>query len=189
MSKGSQNGPRRGRLAPDEITIAVTVYDRRQYLAQAIESALNQTLSVRVIVVEDCGPDPALQGLVQERFGSRIEYFRNSSRRGLFGNLNALAMEPLGRIAGVGAAVIGSLSTLISLLLGTMIGQSYNGTVLPLVGGFAILSIIAFFVVGWALLARVDARRALGLRKRGQGERGKGGERDELGDMHGSISG
>ena len=67
----------------------------------------------------------------------------------LFGNLNALAMEPLGHIAGVGAAVVGSLSTFISLLLGTLIGQSYNGTVLPLVGGFAILSITAIGVMSW----------------------------------------
>ena len=68
----------------------------------------------------------------------------------LFGNLNALAMEPLGHIAGVGAAVVGSLATLISLLLGTLIGQSYNGTVLPLVGGFAILSITSMVAMRWA---------------------------------------
>jgi DHA1 family bicyclomycin/chloramphenicol resistance-like MFS transporter len=67
----------------------------------------------------------------------------------LFGNLNALAMEPLGHIAGVGAAVVGSLSTLISVLLGTLIGQSYNGTVLPLVGGFAILSVVSLGVMQW----------------------------------------
>lgn len=67
----------------------------------------------------------------------------------LFGNLNALAMEPLGHIAGVGAAVVGSLSTFISLLLGTFIGQSYNGTVLPLIGGFAIFSITAILVMRW----------------------------------------
>lgn len=68
----------------------------------------------------------------------------------LFGNLNALAMEPLGHIAGVGAAMIGSLSTLISLLLGTLIGQSYNGTILPLVAGFALLSIASAGMMRWA---------------------------------------
>lgn len=68
----------------------------------------------------------------------------------LFGNLNALAMEPLGHIAGVGAAIVGSLSTFISLLLGTLIGQSYNGTVLPLVGGFALLSLAALGIMRWA---------------------------------------
>ncbi len=72
----------------------------------------------------------------------------------LFGNLNAMAMEPLGHIAGVGAAVVGSLSTLISLLLGTLIGQGYNGTVLPLVGGFLILSIASLAVMHWAEQSR-----------------------------------
>ena len=32
-------------------------------------------------------------------------------------------MEPLGRVAGTGSAVVGALSTLISVLLGTLIGQ------------------------------------------------------------------
>jgi DHA1 family bicyclomycin/chloramphenicol resistance-like MFS transporter len=68
----------------------------------------------------------------------------------LFGNLNALAMEPLGHIAGVGAAVVGALTTTFSLLLGTLIGQSYNGTVLPLVGGFAVLSLASAAAMRWA---------------------------------------
>jgi len=63
--------------------------------------------------------------------------------------MNALAMEPLGHIAGIGAAVVGSLSTLISVLLGTMIGRSYNGTILPLVAGIAILTGLALVVERW----------------------------------------
>jgi DHA1 family bicyclomycin/chloramphenicol resistance-like MFS transporter len=68
----------------------------------------------------------------------------------LFGNQNSLAMEPLGHLAGIGAAVVGSLSTLISMPLGTIIGQSYNGTVLPLVIGIALLSGLSILVVRWA---------------------------------------
>ena len=67
----------------------------------------------------------------------------------VFGNFNAMAIQSLGHIAGVAAGVIGSLSTLISLILGLLIGQSYNGTVLPLVGGFALLgtgALITMFV-------------------------------------------
>ena len=67
----------------------------------------------------------------------------------LFGNFNALAMEPLGHIAGIAAAFVGSLTTFISLLLGTAIGQSYDGTVLPLVGGFAGLGLAALVVLHW----------------------------------------
>ena len=68
----------------------------------------------------------------------------------LFGNLNTLAMEPLGHIAGTGAAVVGATSMLISLVLGTWIGQSYNGTVLPLVVGFAVLSACSIVAAWWA---------------------------------------
>ncbi|MCP5096668.1 MAG: multidrug effflux MFS transporter [Chloroflexi bacterium] len=71
----------------------------------------------------------------------------------LFGNMNALAMEPLGHIAGIGSAIVGSLSTLISVLLGTVIGQSYNGTILPLVAGLVIMVGLSMGVVRWAEVA------------------------------------
>ena len=67
-----------------------------------------------------------------------------------FSNLNALAMDPLGHIAGTGAAVVGALATLLSLVFGTAIGQSYNGTVLPLVAGFTIVSALALVAMRWA---------------------------------------
>jgi DHA1 family bicyclomycin/chloramphenicol resistance-like MFS transporter len=68
----------------------------------------------------------------------------------LFGNLNTLAMEPLGHIAGVGATVVGFISTLISVLLGTIIGQAYDGTVVPLVAGFALLCWVGLFAASWS---------------------------------------
>lgn len=73
----------------NEITIAVTVYNRREYIVQAVQSALDQTVPVKVIVVEDCGPDTSLKDFVMERFGNRIQYFQNARRRGLFDNWNA----------------------------------------------------------------------------------------------------
>ena len=68
----------------------------------------------------------------------------------LFGNVNAIAMEPVGHIAGVGSAVVGCISGFVSLGIGTLIGQSYGGTVLPLLGGFAILAPISLLVMNWA---------------------------------------
>ncbi len=68
----------------------------------------------------------------------------------LFGNMNALAMKPLGHIAGIGAAVMGSLSMLISVPIGVIIGQSYNGTIVPLVAGMAILAGLSNVVARWA---------------------------------------
>ena len=76
-------------LVPGDITIAVTVYSRREYVVQAIESALNQSVPIKVMVVEDCGPDPTLQKFIKAKFGSRIQYQRNPQRRGLFDNWNA----------------------------------------------------------------------------------------------------
>jgi len=67
----------------------------------------------------------------------------------LFGNFNALAMEPLGHLAGLGAALIGSVTTLLALPLGWLIGHLYDGSVLPLVGGFAVLGIISLSLMTW----------------------------------------
>lgn len=76
-------------LRPQDITIAVTVYNRREFILDAIESALAQSVPVKVIVVEDCGPDPGLRDFILKKFGNRIEYFRNPKNRGLFDNWNA----------------------------------------------------------------------------------------------------
>lgn len=65
----------------------------------------------------------------------------------LFGNLNALAMEPMGHMAGLGAAFVGSLSTLMSLPIGLAVGQFYDGTVYALVIGFGLCGLGAFVVM------------------------------------------
>ena len=67
----------------------------------------------------------------------------------LFGNLNAMAMEPLGHIAGLGSAVVGSISTLISVVFGAIVADAYNNTVLPLVLGFAILGLAGLLIMRW----------------------------------------
>jgi DHA1 family bicyclomycin/chloramphenicol resistance-like MFS transporter len=77
----------------------------------------------------------------------------------LFGNMNALAMEPLGHIAGVGAAVVGSLSTLLATPLGAGIGQAYNGTVTPLALGFAAFGLGALALMRWAEGRRASSRQ------------------------------
>ena len=68
----------------------------------------------------------------------------------LYGNMNALAMRPLGHIAGIGAAIVGSLSTLISVPLGMVIGRSYNGSIVPLVAGILVLAGVSIVVTRWA---------------------------------------
>ena len=60
------------------------------------------------------------------------------------GNLMALAMEPVGHIAGLASSIIGSTSTLISITIAILIGMLFNGTGLPLITGVTILAIISF---------------------------------------------
>ena len=68
----------------------------------------------------------------------------------LFGNLNALAMEPLGHIAGIAASVIGTLTMFVGFILSTLIGQAYDGSLLPIVAGFAVLGLFSLVALDWA---------------------------------------
>ena len=74
------------------------------------------------------------------------------SRRAVW-QLNALAMEPVGHIAGMGSAIVGSLSTLVALPFAYVIGQLFNDTVLPLVGGFSLLGLAALITAASTALA------------------------------------
>ena len=51
------------------------------------------------------------------------------------GNLTALAMEPLGHIAGTGASVTSAVATLGSVAIATIIGQFFDGTPLVMIIG------------------------------------------------------
>ena len=77
-----------------------------------------------------------------------------------FGNLNALAMEPMGHIAGTASAVIGSISSLISLVLGASIGQLYDGTLIPISCGFAVMGSIALALLQTAQRFSVGGDKA-----------------------------
>ena len=68
----------------------------------------------------------------------------------LFGNLNALAMQPLGHIAGVGAAVVASLTTFIGVPLGGLVGQSFDGTMYAQIGAFAVFGAGTLAAMWWA---------------------------------------
>ncbi len=54
----------------------------------------------------------------------------------LFGNVNAMAMQPLGNVAGLGAAIIGSLSSLIAVPTAVFIGIFIQSTITPIALGF-----------------------------------------------------
>jgi DHA1 family bicyclomycin/chloramphenicol resistance-like MFS transporter len=57
----------------------------------------------------------------------------------IFGNLQSLAMEPLGHVAGLAAAIFGAGSTFIALPLSWMVSGYFADTVAPLLIGFAVM--------------------------------------------------
>lgn len=75
----------------------------------------------------------------------------------LFGNLRAIAMQPLGHMAGMGAAINGFISTVMAVPIANYIGGFVKTSVLPLFigfSGFGLLSLIVFLVLNY------DKRRA-----------------------------
>jgi MFS transporter, DHA1 family, multidrug resistance protein len=76
----------------------------------------------------------------------------------LFGNYNAMAMEPVGRIAGMAAAISGSLSSLVALTVGSWIGQMYDGTITSLIGGFVGMGLMALIFSEYAEYAKSRTR-------------------------------
>lgn len=65
-------------------------------------------------------------------------------------NMNSLSMEPLGAVAGTAAAVFGFIQTVGGAILGTFIGQQFNGTLVPNAAGYAVMSTL---VLGCILIA------------------------------------
>ena len=71
------------------------------------------------------------------------------------GNLNAIAMEPMGHIAGMAASVIGAVSTVLAALIATPAGLMFDGTIRPLVGTVFVLACIAFTLM--VQMGRIEA--------------------------------
>ena len=64
----------------------------------------------------------------------------------LFGNLRAIAMQPLGHIAGIGAALNGFISTVMAVPVANYIGGFVTDSVLPLFIGFSIFGVMSVLV-------------------------------------------
>jgi DHA1 family bicyclomycin/chloramphenicol resistance-like MFS transporter len=68
----------------------------------------------------------------------------------LFGNVRALAMQPVGHIAGIAAAITGFISTMMAVPISTFIGRFIAQSTLPLFIGFAVCSgsslLILFYI-------------------------------------------
>ncbi|AHB02150.1 drug resistance transporter, Bcr/CflA subfamily protein [Brucella ceti TE28753-12] len=62
-------------------------------------------------------------------------------------NFNALAMEPLGEVAGTASSVLGFAQTVIGAALGAVIGQAFDGTTTPVATGYCVLGFVALACV------------------------------------------
>ena len=77
----------------------------------------------------------ALQGLQMACFG-------------LIGaNFSSMAMEPVGHIAGTASSVQGFISTIGGAVIGITIGQLFDGTTVPIAGGFFVAGLAALVVI------------------------------------------
>ncbi len=72
----------------------------------------------------------------------------------LFGNTRALAMEPIGHIAGVGAAINGFVSTIMAVPIATFIGGFVDKTALPLFIGFFVCGLISLTLILYLYLSK-----------------------------------
>ncbi|MEJ2035709.1 MAG: hypothetical protein P8X69_06380 [Maritimibacter sp.] len=75
-----------------------------------------------------------------------------------FGNVIALAMEPMGHIAGTASAVLGALSSILAVGIAAPIGLAFDGTPRALIGGVALCSALALALV-WTDRHRERAAR------------------------------
>lgn len=63
------------------------------------------------------------------------------------GNFSAMAMENMGRVAGMASSLQGSMANIVGSIFGTIIGQSFNGTTFPLYLGYFTCGAIALAIV------------------------------------------
>lgn len=67
----------------------------------------------------------------------------------LFGNLRAIAMQPVGHIAGIASAITGLISTLMAVPISIFIGRYVSDTTLPLFIGFSICSFLSILILAY----------------------------------------
>lgn len=75
------------------------------------------------------------------------------------GNLNAIAMEPMGHIAGTAASVVSAVSTVLAAAIASPVALLFNRTITPLVAAILIMALVGFLLMRY--LAKVEERSAV----------------------------
>jgi DHA1 family bicyclomycin/chloramphenicol resistance-like MFS transporter len=68
----------------------------------------------------------------------------------LFGNINSLAMEPLGEVAGLGAALLGAVSSVVAVLIALVVDAFLVDTLIPIGIGFVSCCILTMSLFKYA---------------------------------------
>ncbi|MCJ8139668.1 MFS transporter [Falsirhodobacter halotolerans] len=96
-------------------------------------------------------------GLMPEALAFPAQIFWTASTFAMLGlcmgNLNALTLEPLGHLAGLGASISGCIATLMAVVLSLPVGQSFNGTNVPLATGLTVFTALILIIM-WRLPKR-----------------------------------
>jgi len=79
----------------------------------------------------------------------------------VFGNLNALALQPMGHIAGMAASVVGAISTVFAVVIAAPIGLAFDGTLVPLTAGTLICSGLAWWLMRQSREADPEPKRMI----------------------------
>ncbi|MDQ8754849.1 multidrug effflux MFS transporter [Sphingosinicella sp. LHD-64] len=108
---------------------------RIAHLGLILFTALALVHLASALLVESLGLFILLQGLTMASFAFAAS------------NMGALAMEPLGHVAGTASSVQGTITTVIGAALGMTIGLSFDGTTIPLILGAALCGAAALATV------------------------------------------
>ncbi|NIS37540.1 MAG: multidrug effflux MFS transporter, partial [Actinobacteria bacterium] len=77
----------------------------------------------------------------------------------LIPNLNTVAMDPLGHVAGTASAIIGTVSTAGGTALGAVFDRMFDGTITPLSFAFLAVGVAALVIVTWTERGKPALRR------------------------------
>jgi len=137
--------------------------------ASVLNAAVVVRLGMRRIVTWSFGAQICLTGLVVLATGANLSLDANFAvfiiwQCSVFfmagttlGNLMAVAMEPMGHIAGMAASVIGGISTVLAAVIAAPVGLLFDGTLWPLSVGIFTLSVVGFALM--LEMGRIEARR------------------------------
>lgn len=74
----------------------------------------------------------------------------------IFGNMQALAMVPMGHIAGIASSIIGSVSTLVAVPIGSWIGSHLESNLFGIGWGFSLTALLGCAIIFWIAPSTIE---------------------------------